>query len=67
MRKSKIRYNPSLTVKENAKKNGVSVAAIRNYIKVNRIDRRADRLMNLVENCRAYLKKHPNATKARVR
>ena len=66
MRKSKIRYNPSLTVKENAKKNGVSVAAIRNYIKVNRIDRRADRLMNLVENCRAYLKKHPNATKAEI-
>ena len=61
-RESQIQYNPALTVKENAKKNGVSEAAIRYYIKVNDIDRRFDRKQNLIEDCRKYLKKHPKAT-----
>ena len=60
---SRIQYNPSISVKENAKKNGVSVAGIRNYIKVNNIDRRYDRKINLIEDCRKYLKKHPQATR----
>ena len=57
-----IRYNPSLTVAENAKNNGVSVAAIRMYIKNNSIDRRFDRKRNVIADCRKYLKKHPKAT-----
>mgnify|MGYP007037165519 CR=1 FL=1 len=39
MRESKIQYNPSLSVEENAKRNNVTEAAIRYYIKVNNIDR----------------------------
>ena len=39
MRESKIQYNPSLSVAQNAKRNSVSEAAIRYYIKVNNIDR----------------------------
>ena len=66
MRESKIQYNPSLSVKENAKRNDVTEAAIRYYIKVNNIDRRFDRTQNLIADCRKYLKKHPNATKAEL-
>ena len=66
MRESKIQYNPSLTVKENAKKNGVSEAAIRYYIKINHLDRRFDRKQNIVDDCRKYLKKHPDATKTEL-
>ena len=40
--KSKIIYNPLLTVEANAKKCGVSIAAIRRYIRINGIDRRHD-------------------------
>lgn len=61
-RESKIQYNPALSVKENAKRNGVSEAAIRYHIKVNEIDRRFDRKQNVIEDCRKYLKKHPDAT-----
>ena len=61
-RESRIQYNPALSVKENAKKNGVSEAAIRDYIKTHSIDRRYDRKQNIIEDCRKYLKKHPKAT-----
>ena len=64
MRKGKeIQYNPALSVKENAKKNGVSDATIRYYIKTNLVDRRFDRKQNIIEDCRKYLKKHPKATR----
>ena len=63
MRVSKIQYNPTLTVEENAKKNGVTDAAIRYYIKVRGIDRALDRKLNIIQECRKYLKKHPKATK----
>ena len=66
MRESKIQYNPSLSVAQNAKRNDVTEAAIRYYIKVNNIDRRFDRTQNLVADCRKYLKKHPNATKTEL-
>ena len=66
MRKSKIQYNPTLSVKDNAKRNGVSEAAIRYYIMVTNIDRRFDRTQNLIADCRKYLKEHPNATRAEL-
>ncbi|MCI6046304.1 MAG: NADAR domain-containing protein [Alistipes sp.] len=66
MRESKIQYNPLLSVKENAKRNNVTVAAIRYYIKVNNIDRRFDRTQNLIADCREYLRKHPKATKTEL-
>ena len=66
MRESKIKYNPALTVKENAKLNGVSLAAVRWHIKENHLDRRFERTQNLIADCRKYLKKHPKATKAEL-
>ena len=57
-----IQYNPALSIKENATRNGVSEATIRYHIKVNAIDRRFDRKQNVIEDCRKYLKKHPKAT-----
>lgn len=63
MRESKITYYPTLSVKENAKKNGVSEAAVRYYIKTNNIDRRYERKLNIIAECRKYLKKHPKATR----
>ena len=40
--KSKITYNPYLSIRENAINNHVSESAIRRYIKVNAIDRKRD-------------------------
>ena len=42
MSKYSIKYNPNLTIKENAQKNGCSEDAIRYYIKTHSIDRRAE-------------------------
>ena len=66
MRESKIQYYPSLSIKENAKKNHVTEAAIRYFIKVNNIDRRYERKQNLIDSCRKYLKKHPHATRTEL-
>lgn len=66
MRESKIQYNPSLSVRDNAKKNGVTEAAIRYYIKVNHLDRRYDKKISIIEDCRKFLKKHPNSTRTEL-
>lgn len=66
MKESKIKYNPALTVKENAKLNGVSLAAVRWHIKENHLDRRSERTQNLIADCREYLRKHPKATKTEL-
>lgn len=66
MRESKIQYNPAISVQENANRNGVSISAIRYYIKKNNLNRRFDRKQNLIEDCRKYLKKHPEATKTEL-
>jgi DNA-binding transcriptional MerR regulator len=36
------KYNPALSIKENAERCGVSVAAIRKFIQENNIDRKRD-------------------------
>ena len=46
MRQSKITYYPYLSVKENAKTNGVSEAAVRYY------DRRAEEKAQVIADCR---------------
>jgi hypothetical protein len=53
MRTSTIKYNPKLSIEENAEKNGCSAANIRYYIKVNNIDRCFDRKVSYVTKCRA--------------
>lgn len=66
MRESKIQYNPSLSVEENARKNSVTPAAVRYYIKTNLLDRRYERKLNIIEDCRKYLNNHPEATRAEI-
>ena len=63
MRRSKIIYDPKLSVAENAERNGVSIAGIRYYIQVNHIDRQSDAKFNIINALKQYLKKHPNATR----
>ena len=65
-RNTKIKYDPSLSVVENAKMCGVSVAAIRYYIKTRGIDRRYEGKMKVLEGMKAYLVEHPNATRAEL-
>ena len=61
--KSKIVYNPSLSITENARRNKCSENGIRYYIRTRGIDRRHSEKMAIIETIRKYLKKHPNATK----
>lgn len=63
---SKIQYYPKLSIHENAVKNGVSEDAIRYFIRTRKIDRRYERKVNIVNEIRAYLKEHPNATRDEV-
>lgn len=63
---SKIQYYPKLSIHENAIKNGVSEDAIRYFIRTRKIDRRYERKVNIVNEIRAYLKEHPNATRDEV-
>ena len=65
-RKSKIVYYPNLTIKENAAKNGVSMAGMNYYIRTNNIDRRHNNTTTLIKKCRAYYKEHPNASKGKI-
>ena len=65
-RNTKIKYDPSLSVVENAKMCGVSVAAIRYYIKTRGIDRRYEGKVKVLEGMKAYFAEHPNATRAEL-
>ena len=61
-----IKYNPKLSIKQNAKLNGLSGESgeerIRYYIRANGIDRRHAKKVVIVNAIRKYLKKHPDAT-----
>ena len=65
-RESKIQYNPRLSVAENAKKCGVTEDAIRYYIRTRGIDRRFEEKKKVLKGMKAYLKEHPNATRAEL-
>ena len=60
------RYNPSLSVAENARINGVDENSMRYYIKSMSIDRRYEAKVRIVEDIRKHLAGHPDATKAEV-
>ncbi|MCM1293318.1 MAG: hypothetical protein NC230_07055 [Bacteroides sp.] len=59
--KSRINYNPSLTVEENADRCGVTEAAIRKYISEQGIDRRYDEQVKKYNAVRLYLQSHKDA------
>lgn len=63
---SNIKYSPSLSIAENAKRNGVTEDAIRYYIRTRGVDRRYAEKKKVLKSMQAYLKEHPNATKAEV-
>ncbi len=58
----KLRYDPSISVKENAAKCGVTEAAVRKYIRVNNIDRRLDARISLMQKILKAKREHPNMT-----
>ena len=58
--KSKINYNPLLSVKENAANNNVTVAAIRSYIRTNGIDRKLDNAIVIKRKIDEVVKANPD-------
>ncbi len=66
MKAIKDKYNPNLTVKENAELCNCSVSAIRHYIKVNGIDRKYDEALKKWKLINQYHKQHPDYTPHRV-
>ena len=57
-----MRYNPKLTIKENASKNNCSEAAVRKYIRVHCIDRQYESKVNKVESIKKILAKEPDCS-----
>ena len=65
-RQSKIKYDPALTLKQNAEKNQVSIDAIKYFVKTRGIDREGDRQAHnlaLIKNAREA---NPDASKAEI-
>ena len=58
--KSKIHYNPLLSVKENAANNNVTVAAIRSYIRANGIDRKLDNAIIIKRRINEVIEENQN-------
>ena len=63
---SNIKYSPSLSIAENAKRNGVTEDAVRYYIRTRGVDRRYEEKKRVLKSMKDYLEEHPNATKAEV-
>ena len=63
---SNIKYSPSLSIAENAKRNGVTEDAVRYYIRTRGVDRRYEEKKRVLKSMKDYLREHPNATKAEV-
>jgi hypothetical protein len=53
---SPIKYNPNLSIKDNAAKNGCTVGAIRYWLEVNKIDRRAEQTAKIIIKLRECYK-----------
>lgn len=60
------KYNPNLTVKENAELCNCSVAAIRHYIKVNGIDRKYDEALKKWKLVNDFAKQHSDYSPYRL-
>ena len=61
---SKIKYDPSLTLQENADKNGVKLDAIRYFIKTRGIDREGDRQAEIIARIKAAKESNPKSMAA---
>ena len=65
-RKSKIKYDPALSLKQNAEKNKVSIDAVRYYVKTRGIDREGDRQAHNIALIKEARQANPNASKAEL-
>ena len=61
-----IVYNPSQTIAQNAKNNGVSIATVRLYIKFNGIDRRYDEKLKVFTTIKGLQEQHPDYTASQI-
>lgn len=66
MKAIRDKYNPNLSVKENAELCNCSVAAIRHYIKVNGIDRKYDEALKKWKLINDFYKQHPDYSPYRL-
>lgn len=66
MKGIKDKYDPNLTVKENAELCNCSVAAIRHHIKVNGIDRKYDEALKKWKLVNEFSKRHPDYSAYRL-
>ena len=57
-----IKYNPQMTVEENAAENEVSISAVRNYLQRNQIDQNGDRKRLLYDKIHKLMADHPGAS-----
>lgn len=62
MKPSNIQYDPYLSLEEIAHNSGVSVEAVRRYIKSREIDRKADEQLIKYKEVKKYLYEHKDAT-----
>ena len=62
MKQVNLRYDPNLSIEENAAKCGVTVHAIRKYIQTNGIDRRHDAKLSKFLAVQKAKTEKPNAT-----
>lgn len=65
-RKQVLQYNPRLSIKQIAEKNGVSEATVRLYIKQNHIDRERDCQLLIYLKIRNIINKYPNLTISQI-
>lgn len=66
MSKTSITYYPTLSLEENARRNCVSVYAIRKYVERNNIDRKRDIQMSRYLSVKKCIAKYPNISLAQV-
>lgn len=64
--KSRINYNPSLSIKQNADRCGVTEAAIRKYINEQGIDRRYDEQVKRYNAVKVYMQSHKEAKPSEI-
>lgn len=65
-RQSKIKYDPALTLKQNAQKNGVSIDAIKYFVKTRGIDREGDRQDHNLALIKKAKEANPDVSKAEI-
>lgn len=65
-RPSKIKYDPKLSVEENAKKNNVSVSGIYYYLRTQNVDCFQQRASGIVSELKKAIKENPEASQAKI-